>query len=215
MLTTLATSAPREWLDPLQTLAATRWWDHVPLTTVESLLTELNQTASAAPTVRANAVRKALGQVILLASKLLKEGEPSSRDPWLALAGFLGTLPDEAIPGLFETLFGRPLNRLAAYGSLRPGESNFDQVSMINGCWVDGKVKGRVWQPDEYLEFAWDVTAPAMEVRVLISSDLYEHIDRLDQFEGECYRRILVPVLIAESVSICHIYEGVRTDFRV
>ncbi len=96
--------------------------------------------------------------------------------------------------------FGRPSTRLAVYGSLAPCESNHGIIEDIVGTWKPGFVRG------DFLRQGWGthVGFPGMtwnpksrnriNVQVFTSEDLSAHWDRLDDFEGEDYLRILVPV---------------------
>ena len=109
---------------------------------------------------------------------------------------------------LLDRLFEQPSQRLAVYGTLRPGESNAGQLSGIEGEWFQGSVPGFVTQPGDYLEFTWNDQAAPVVVMVFSSQKLSEHFNRLDEFEGPEYRRSLVPVVINGVVQICNIYEG-------
>ena len=200
----------------LQQQAATQWWQRVPMETVEDLLLRLNQRLSEPNCSRTLSLRTALEQSLLTAALTLPAGTPHSNSPLelqAAVGNLVQSLSDADIPPAFEQMFGHPSTRLAVYGSLRPGESNHRQLATVPGNWLDGTVKGRINQPGEYLEFTWDVSSPELAVKVLTSDRLCDHFDRLDEFEGEDYRRILVPVMIAEKVQICHIYEGVRSFY--
>ncbi len=96
--------------------------------------------------------------------------------------------------------FDRPSTRLAVYGSLAPGKSNHGIIEDIAGTWNPGFVRG------DFLRQGWGthVGFPGMNwdpksrnrinVEVFTSEDLPAHWDRLDDFEGEDYLRILVPV---------------------
>ncbi len=110
----------------------------------------------------------------------------------------------------FDAVFDQPSQRLAVYGSLKPGGSNAGQMTGIEGDWRDGTVHGVIEQPGEYLEFTWDVSAPPVSVLVFSAPRLPEHFDRLDDFEGPDYVRTLVPVAIDGVIHVCNIYEGKR-----
>lgn len=91
---------------------------------------------------------------------------------------------------------------LAVYGTLAPGKSNHHVVAPLGGVWSAGVVFGRLTQtewgaPLGYLAFAPDADGPALPVHVLRSERLQEDWPRLDAFEGDDYRRILVPVFEA------------------
>ena len=90
-------------------------------------------------------------------------------------------------------------HRLAAYGSLAPGEQNHSVIESIEGAWVDGFVRGRLkrtgWGSGiGYPAISWDPEGDRVRVKMLVSSELPEDWKRLDEFEGAEYARILVPV---------------------
>lgn len=122
----------------------------------------------------------------------------------------LETMPHQAIHDDLEALFERPGQRLAVYGSLRPGESNAHQMTGIKGTWRDGTVPGIVYQPTQYLEFIWEPQAPKVPVKVMFAPNLPDHFERLDEFEGVDYVRTWVPVTIDGVIHVCNIYEGKR-----
>ena len=114
------------------------------------------------------------------------------------------------LEAFFDNMLDHPSHRLAVYGTLKPGGSNAAQLSGIEGDWLEGTVHGIVEQPGEYLEFTWDTLAPPISVMVFSAPRLSEHFDRLDDFEGPDYLRILVPVEIDGMIEVCNIYEGKR-----
>lgn len=86
-------------------------------------------------------------------------------------------------------------HRLAIYGTLAPGETNHHQVSMIEGAWLRGTVRGWLSAEGWGLTFGFpgmklDSEGDLIQVLVLESSELPDHWDRLDAFEGEEYERV-------------------------
>lgn len=100
--------------------------------------------------------------------------------------------------------------RLAVYGSLAPGAANERLLATCPGTWSRGTVTG--WRAQrEHPVLTFDPTAPAVPVQVLHSDALPEHWPRLDAFEGDEYRRILVPVALpAGGGTVANLYEAVR-----
>ena len=102
---------------------------------------------------------------------------------------------------------------LAVYGSLAPGKRNHAVVESIHGDWLDGVVRGTLhnagWGSGKgYPGMTWDPDGHPVPVRVLISRALVDHWQRLDDFEGSGYRRILVPVDTENgALLIANIYE--------
>jgi gamma-glutamylcyclotransferase (GGCT)/AIG2-like uncharacterized protein YtfP len=119
----------------------------------------------------------------------------------------------EVVEAFVERLFGAS-RRLAVYGSLAPGESNHAVIADLGGRWSEGLVRG-----DKH-EVGWGATAgyPAMRwrpdarpfpVSLLVADSLRGAWARLDEFEGEDYCRVLVPVSGAEALPcVANIYEG-------
>lgn len=105
----------------------------------------------------------------------------------------------EALEQRLERRYGAD-TRLAVYGTLAPGEPNEHQLSALAGHWFGGgAVRGRFaaqgWGAAlGYPALDWSEDGPPVPVQVFVSSDLPQHWPRLDAFEGEEYRRILVPV---------------------
>ncbi len=107
-----------------------------------------------------------------------------------------------------ERRFERPSTRLAVYGSLAPGESNHGVIEDIRGQWAVGFVRGDLvrqgWGAHVgFPGMIWDPqSSDRVEVEVLTAEDLPSHWERLDEFEGDDYWRILVPVEGVESAPI-------------
>lgn len=85
--------------------------------------------------------------------------------------------------------------RLATYGTLAPGRANHAQLADIPGRWSEGSVRGRLVQTGwgaalGFPGLVLDPEGQTIEVLVFESSELIEHWDRLDAFEGEGYERI-------------------------
>ncbi|MEM1286113.1 MAG: gamma-glutamylcyclotransferase family protein [Pseudomonadota bacterium] len=89
------------------------------------------------------------------------------------------------------------IHRLASYGTLAPGRSNYAQVADLGGTWRVGHVMGRHVQSGwgtwiGYPGFVPDPAGDRIEVHILETDLLPDHWERLDAFEGDAYRRIVV-----------------------
>ncbi|MEZ5963974.1 MAG: gamma-glutamylcyclotransferase family protein [Planctomycetota bacterium] len=94
---------------------------------------------------------------------------------------------------------GHPERRLAAYGSLRPGEAHHAEVAHLGGTWRAGAVRGRtvmVASGYEALRPSVGAHDPAVAVQVLESPALPDAWPDLDAFEGPEYHRTLVLVTL-------------------
>ena len=117
------------------------------------------------------------------------------------------------VEALFEQLFASH-KTLAVYGSLKPGKENYHLVSDIAGHWDTGYVHGMYidggWgQKLGYPSMIWHSEGEQIPVSVLVSENLSDHWERLDQFEGADYQRILIPVFQQGEVKwVANIYES-------
>lgn len=105
--------------------------------------------------------------------------------------------------------------RLATYGTLGPGKPNHHHVSMIEGTWSIGSVRGFLheegWGAAQgFPGIILDSAGPEVAVDLLESEDLDVHLDRLDAFEGPGYQRVLTDVLTREGAVQAFIYELVQ-----
>lgn len=114
---------------------------------------------------------------------------------------------------MFAQLLGYPGNRLAVYGSLAPGERNHWVLGELAGEWTRGSVHGILhpdgWGATEgFPGMQWVPSADAMSVLLFSSTELPRHWARIDAFEGDDYRRILIPVgLDGGDRVVANIYE--------
>ena len=122
---------------------------------------------------------------------------------------------DDYLAGLEETIeacFG-PSKRLAVYGSLAPGQKNHYILENLSGTWLQGFISGKIFDRGwgaglGYPGAIWKPGGIPVDVHVLVSDQLCEHWQRLDRFEGDEYRRSLVPVYNQSGLlCIANIYE--------
>jgi len=110
-----------------------------------------------------------------------------------------------------EECLERPSLRLAVYGSLAPGKVNAHVLELLAGVWTRGIVRGRLraagWgSAMGFPGLIWDMRGPEVAVQVLYSESLARDWQRIDDFEGEGYQRILVPVECGDEIVVAHIY---------
>lgn len=99
---------------------------------------------------------------------------------------------------LLLLLLDQPSQRLAAYGTLRPGEENSAILSDCNGSWISGFVEGTLTHANDYPYLDWRIPGDQIHVQVLVSSQLPKKWDTLDRFEGSTYVRSLIPVQLED-----------------
>ncbi len=155
---------------------------------------------------------ESLAQLLSGARQAIAEGK---RVPQASDRGEAGRRTEAApitaqvLNDIFEALFDFPSRRLAVYGTLAPGERHHDVMAGIPGSWTEGTVDGVVNTVAGYPAFKWVKGGRTVGVRVFTSERLPNHWRRIDRFEGEMYRRILVPVRLARGGTVfAHIYEG-------
>lgn len=128
------------------------------------------------------------------------------------LRAYLAPLLDAIIDALLD----HPERRLAAYGTLRPGEPNHARVAVLVGRWWSGETRGHLYDRGwgaaaGFPGLVWDPAGASVPVEVLESPALPSHWDRLDEFEGPGYVRILVPVEGPAGRRVCNLY-ALRED---
>ena len=140
---------------------------------------------------------------------------PEARRP------LVGESPASTVPDLFlESILAQPSGKLAVYGTLAPGEENHGVLDGIDGVWIDGFVRGALLKsgwgaPLGFPALRWDPSRAGIPVKLLVSPHLRSHWKRLDEFEGEEYRRILVPVEQERTtIAVANIYVINETPSR-
>lgn len=96
----------------------------------------------------------------------------------------------------------RPWEWLAVYGTLAPGQHHHRHVASISGVWQRARAYGAYsplgWgHTQEYPGYRWveNGNRPTVSLALLYAPTLFLHWRALDDFEGPCYQRVLVPVL--------------------
>ena len=92
-----------------------------------------------------------------------------------------------------------PDTRLAVYGTLAPGRVNHHQISALAGEWHRGTVRGKLFASGwgaavGFPGLILDPLGPVVEVYLFESAELPAHWDRLDEFEGSGYKRVVATV---------------------
>jgi gamma-glutamylcyclotransferase (GGCT)/AIG2-like uncharacterized protein YtfP len=110
-----------------------------------------------------------------------------------------------------DRLLDFPSHRLAVYGSLAPGAENQRVLSELKGVWTKGIVKGHRdaagWgQTFGFPALIWDPNGAEIAVDLFHSPELPKHWNRIDEFEGDDYQRILVPIQQGAQVVVANIY---------
>lgn len=112
----------------------------------------------------------------------------------------LGVLED-----LVDFILERPSQKLAVYGTLRPGQPNYGILREINGSWKPVRLTG-VLDETVLPTFSFSTRGSAVEAELLISVELTEHWSRLDGFEGSGYTRQLGLAWREDSPIVANVY---------
>lgn len=113
-----------------------------------------------------------------------------------------------------RTDFHNPEQALVIYGSLAPGKPNHSVVESIKGTWQKGIVRGKLENKGWGAELGYYGFTPTgineqneIEVFVLLSDELTSHWQRLDEFEGDGYKRTVVQYELASGeIGVGYIY---------
>jgi gamma-glutamylcyclotransferase (GGCT)/AIG2-like uncharacterized protein YtfP len=94
---------------------------------------------------------------------------------------------------VFDFLFDRPSATLVAYGSLAPGGVHHGELDGVGGEWIPVFVRGQLQAEGAFPRFTPTPAAKAVPAELLRrADDLPDRWRRLDQLEGDLYRRVLV-----------------------
>jgi gamma-glutamylcyclotransferase (GGCT)/AIG2-like uncharacterized protein YtfP len=91
---------------------------------------------------------------------------------------------------------GGVTNRLFVYGTLAPGRPNEHILRIVPGTWEPATVTGRLidrgWGADMgFPAIRLSPDGPRVHGQLFVSDALGEHWQRLDEFEGDAYERVL------------------------
>jgi gamma-glutamylcyclotransferase (GGCT)/AIG2-like uncharacterized protein YtfP len=154
-----------------------------------------------------SAVKASLPQQIQAAGQLEKICEQCGASPGSSAAD--AETPSQTIDRLLDF----PSRRLAVYGSLAPGKKNHHVMAGMQGTWRTAVLRGSLlnqgWGAGQgFPGFLWDGSETPVAAQVFSSTDLPRHWQRLDEFEGAEYQRILVPVETEDGeIEVCNVYE--------
>jgi gamma-glutamylcyclotransferase (GGCT)/AIG2-like uncharacterized protein YtfP len=153
---------------------------------------------------------KRLADLLFVIRSNIAHGEKTSRGPDVEKVRRdqqVCRLARPVLTAMIGAIFDHPDRRLAAYGTLRPGEPNNSKLAKFHGIWRDGRVHGAVILKDELPYFDWDLSATEISVKIFESVELETNWSYLDSFEGPSYRRIwVVTSFDGTSRAIANIY---------
>ena len=102
-------------------------------------------------------------------------------------------------------------HRLASYGTLAPGRENHHVMGGMLGQWESGVVRGHLcpkgWGATRgFPGLILDRDGVDVPVMIFSSSDLPDHWERLDAFEGPDYHRVVTDIETKDGVISASIY---------
>lgn len=107
---------------------------------------------------------------------------------------------------LLNLLFDYPDQKFVVYGTLAPGEINHSIILDIQGHWEDCKIIGELDKSKSIPYFNWNPKGQLIDAKLFSTAELPDCWKRIDRFEGEQYRRLLIPVLRERGIAIANCY---------
>lgn len=109
---------------------------------------------------------------------------------------------------IWELISDNPEERLIVYGSLAPGGANNFILARLEGTWQKCTVRGHMGKYRGFKVFRYDPDGEEHQAWLFSSPLLPRKYPDLDDFEGDEYRRILIPAVVEGQEVLAYIYEG-------
>ena len=99
------------------------------------------------------------------------------------------------------------IQRLFVYGTLAPGKPNEHLLEEIGGSWQKASVRGRL-SPEGwgatlgYPAIVLDKLGDEVDGFLFSSDKLSTYWTNLDEFEGECYERVLTTAILSDKSTV-------------
>ena len=114
---------------------------------------------------------------------------------------------------LVNLLLDRPDERLVIYGTLAPGKPNHNVIEDLSGDYRDCSVHGRISEVDGLPYFTWAPSEASLGAQLFSSRQLPDKWDDLDRFEGDGYKRRLIPAAVDDGLTVASIYMSTADDW--
>jgi hypothetical protein len=101
-----------------------------------------------------------------------------------------------------------PDHRLIVYGTLVPGGMYHYLLADLPGTWEPCLIRGHMGEYWGFKAFQYDEHGPELPAWLLTSKALPQKFPKLDAFEGEAYRRLIIPARVGLRRVLAHIYAG-------
>ena len=108
----------------------------------------------------------------------------------------------------FEYFLNFPNNKLIVYGTLMRNKINNNFIEEINAEYQKINIWGYIEHINDLPYYTFSISnKETIEAELITNVDLKDKFDKLDRFEGNSYRRILVPFKIDNNILVGNIYE--------
>lgn len=96
---------------------------------------------------------------------------------------------------------------LFVYGTLGPGKPNEHVLTAIGGTWEEASVKGYLkpkgWGAEMgYPGIILDENGDEIDGYIFCSEKLEQHLDKLDDFEGNEYKRVMIKLTTKNKMEV-------------
>jgi hypothetical protein len=105
-----------------------------------------------------------------------------------------------------------PETKLIVYGSLAPGGVNAFMLAGLVGEWHPCRIRGRMGTFQGFKSFRYDPKGAEHPAWLFSSAELHRVISDLDDFEGEAYARVVIPVRVSGRWVMAQVYAGKYVD---
>ncbi len=99
-------------------------------------------------------------------------------------------------------------HRLIVYGTLVPGGMYHYLLAGLPGTWEKCFIRGYMGEHWGFQAFHYDADGPEHPAWLLTSPALPRAFPELDAFEGEPYRRTIIPARVEIRRVLANVYEG-------
>jgi hypothetical protein len=107
---------------------------------------------------------------------------------------------------------GNPEKHLVVYGSLVPGGLHHFLLADLPGTWEQCVIRGWMGTFRGFKSFRYDPQGPEHPAWIFYSAELPRVISELDDFEGDAYERIIIPVQVDGRRVKAQVYAGKYID---
>jgi gamma-glutamylcyclotransferase (GGCT)/AIG2-like uncharacterized protein YtfP len=152
---------------------------------------------------------KRVSELLYIVRSNIKHGEKTPYGPDLAKRKRDEQVSAIIVPILFllvDEILLRPSHKLIAYGTLAPGQANHRILADISGRWEVCEVRGEVTLSKGLPGLTWSPYGSQVTAQLLISPQLPSKWRGLDSFEGEGYRRRLIPYQTPTDAGVAYGY---------